>query len=73
MWRSTKRFRPRLPAPPRYHSACRRPELRTANQQEREQLVRALAAAAGNKAEAARAMGVARSTLVSRLKKLGLS
>ena len=43
------------------------------DQQEREQLVRALAAAAGNKAEAARAMGVARSTLVSRLKKLGLS
>jgi transcriptional regulator with GAF, ATPase, and Fis domain len=43
------------------------------DQLEREQLVRALAAAAGNKAEAARAMGVARSTLVSRLKKLGLS
>jgi transcriptional regulator with GAF, ATPase, and Fis domain len=40
---------------------------------EREQLVRALAAAAGNKAEAARALGMARSTLVSRLKKLGLS
>jgi transcriptional regulator with GAF, ATPase, and Fis domain len=40
---------------------------------EREQLVRALAAAQGNKAEAARALGVARSTLVSRLKKLGLS
>lgn len=41
--------------------------------QEREQLVRALAAADGNKAEAARALGMARSTLVSRLKKLGLS
>jgi transcriptional regulator with GAF, ATPase, and Fis domain len=40
---------------------------------EREQLVRALAAAGGNKAEAARALGVARSTLVSRLKRLGLS
>jgi DNA-binding NtrC family response regulator len=40
---------------------------------EREQLVRALAAADGNKAEAARALGIARSTLVSRLKKLGLS
>jgi len=40
---------------------------------EREQLVRALAAAAGNKAEAARALGIARSTLVSRLKKFGLS
>jgi transcriptional regulator with GAF, ATPase, and Fis domain len=40
---------------------------------EREQLVRALAAAGGNKAEAARALGVARSTLISRLKKFGLS
>jgi transcriptional regulator with GAF, ATPase, and Fis domain len=39
---------------------------------EREQLVRALADADGNKAEAARALGIARSTLVSRLKKLGL-
>jgi transcriptional regulator with GAF, ATPase, and Fis domain len=40
---------------------------------EREQLVRALAAAGGNKAVAARALGMARSTLVSRLKRLGLS
>jgi transcriptional regulator of acetoin/glycerol metabolism len=40
---------------------------------ERDQLVRALAAANGNKAEAARALGIARSTLVSRLKKLRLS
>jgi transcriptional regulator with GAF, ATPase, and Fis domain len=40
---------------------------------ERERLVRALAAANGNKAEAARALGLARSTLVSRLKKYGLS
>jgi transcriptional regulator with GAF, ATPase, and Fis domain len=40
---------------------------------EREQLVRALAAAGGNKAVAARALGMARSTLVSRLKKFGLS
>jgi DNA-binding NtrC family response regulator len=40
---------------------------------EREQMVRALAAAAGNKAEAARALGIARSTLVSKLKKLGLT
>src|SRR5207302_11209598 len=40
---------------------------------EREQLVRALAAADGNKAVAARALGMARSTLVSRLKRLGLS
>jgi transcriptional regulator of acetoin/glycerol metabolism len=40
---------------------------------EREQLVRALAAAGGNKAEAARALGIARSTLVSKLKRLGLN
>jgi DNA-binding NtrC family response regulator len=40
---------------------------------EREQLVRALAATNGNKAEAARALGLARSTLISRLKKYGLS
>jgi transcriptional regulator with GAF, ATPase, and Fis domain len=40
---------------------------------ERERLVRALAAAGGNKARAARALGLARSTLVSRLKKHGLS
>jgi transcriptional regulator with GAF, ATPase, and Fis domain len=39
---------------------------------ERERLVRALASADGNKAEAARALGLARSTLVSRLKKYGL-
>ena len=35
-------------------------------------VVRALAAAKGNKAEAARALGLARSTLVSRLRKHGL-
>jgi transcriptional regulator with GAF, ATPase, and Fis domain len=40
---------------------------------ERERLVRALAAADGNKARAARALGLARSTLLSRLKKHGLS
>jgi transcriptional regulator with GAF, ATPase, and Fis domain len=40
---------------------------------ERERLVRALAAAKGNKAEAARALGLARSTLISRLKKYGLN
>jgi transcriptional regulator with GAF, ATPase, and Fis domain len=39
---------------------------------ERERLVRALACADGNKAEAARALGLARSTLVSRLRKYGL-
>jgi transcriptional regulator with GAF, ATPase, and Fis domain len=39
---------------------------------EREALLRALEAAGGNKAEAARALGMARSTLVSRLKKHGL-
>jgi transcriptional regulator with GAF, ATPase, and Fis domain len=42
------------------------------DRRERDQLVRALAGAAGNKAEAARALGLARSTLVSRLKKHGL-
>ncbi len=39
---------------------------------ERDQLARALGDAAGNKAEAARILGIARSTLVSRMKKLGL-
>ncbi len=43
------------------------------DQHERERLVRALAAAAGNKASAARALGIPRSTLVSRLNKYGLS
>jgi transcriptional regulator of acetoin/glycerol metabolism len=43
------------------------------DRREREQLVRALAATDGNKAEAARVLGLARSTLVSRLKKHGLS
>lgn len=42
------------------------------DRRECDQLVRALTAAAGNKAEAARVLGVARSTLVSRLKKHGL-
>jgi transcriptional regulator with GAF, ATPase, and Fis domain len=40
---------------------------------EREKLVRALAAAGGNKAEAARDLGMARSTFISRLKRLGLT
>jgi len=43
------------------------------HRRERERLVRALAAAKGNKAEAARALGLARSTLLSRLKKHGLN
>jgi transcriptional regulator with GAF, ATPase, and Fis domain len=43
------------------------------DRRERERLVRALAAAQGNKAEAARALGLARSTLLSRLKKYGLN
>jgi transcriptional regulator with GAF, ATPase, and Fis domain len=50
-----------------------RAERREREQRERERLVRALTSARGNKAEAARALGLARSTLVSRLKKYGLS
>jgi transcriptional regulator with GAF, ATPase, and Fis domain len=42
------------------------------DRRERDQLVRALTTASGNKAEAARALGLARSTLISRLKKHGL-
>src|SRR5262249_15598738 len=60
-------------------AACNRasPGLRAEREErdrrEKERLVRALAAARGNKAEAARALGLARSTLVSRLRKHGLS
>jgi transcriptional regulator with GAF, ATPase, and Fis domain len=43
------------------------------NRRERESLLQALAATNGNKAEAARLLGMARSTLLSRLKKHGLS
>jgi transcriptional regulator with GAF, ATPase, and Fis domain len=39
---------------------------------DRDRLLRALAAAGGNKAQAARNLGLARSTLVSRLKKYGM-
>jgi transcriptional regulator with GAF, ATPase, and Fis domain len=42
-------------------------------QLERERLVRAMAAAAGNKAKAARALGMPRSTLLSKLEKYGLA
>ncbi len=42
------------------------------DQRERDRLARALAAAGGNKAEAARALGIPRSTLISKLEKLGL-
>jgi transcriptional regulator with GAF, ATPase, and Fis domain len=51
------------------------PEVSWAAQQEqseRERLVRALAAARGNKSQAARALGIPRSTLISRLEKHGL-
>jgi transcriptional regulator with GAF, ATPase, and Fis domain len=47
-------------------------ELAQQEQRERELLVRALTAASGNKSEAARALGMARSTFLGRLKKLGL-
>jgi transcriptional regulator with GAF, ATPase, and Fis domain len=42
------------------------------HQRERDRLVRALAAAAGNKAQAARALGMPRSTFISKLEKYGL-
>jgi transcriptional regulator with GAF, ATPase, and Fis domain len=65
----------RTPGPPGSLSALGsaiRAERGQRERREREQLVRALAAAGGNKAEAARALGMARSTLVSKLKRLGL-
>ncbi|MCX7701156.1 MAG: hypothetical protein N2039_09785, partial [Gemmataceae bacterium] len=39
---------------------------------QRDELIRALAEAKGNKAEAARALGIPRSTLLSRMQKFGL-
>jgi transcriptional regulator with GAF, ATPase, and Fis domain len=48
-------------------------ELAERDRREREKFVRALAAAGGNKAEAARALGLKRSTFISRLKRLGLT
>jgi transcriptional regulator with GAF, ATPase, and Fis domain len=59
--------------PPADLAALIRGERAERERREREHLVRALAATGGNKAEAARALGMARSTLVSRLKKYGLS
>jgi transcriptional regulator with GAF, ATPase, and Fis domain len=50
-----------------------RAEREERGRRERERLVRALAAAQGNKTEAARALGLARSTFLSRLKKYGLN
>jgi transcriptional regulator with GAF, ATPase, and Fis domain len=50
-----------------------RAEREDRDRRERERLVRALAATKGNKAEAARVLGLARSTLLSRLKKHGLA
>ncbi len=49
-----------------------RPTKAEREQMERDELVQALATAAGNKAEAARALGLARSTFLSKLKKFGL-
>jgi transcriptional regulator with GAF, ATPase, and Fis domain len=49
-----------------------RTERESRNLRERDALVRALATTDGNKAEAARLLGLARSTLLSRLKKHGL-
>ena len=60
-----------VPVPPALNGIHTERQYR--GRRERERLVRALAAADGNKAEAARALGLARSTLVSRLKKHGLS
>ncbi len=58
-------------APPTLMSAIQN-ERAERERRERERLVRALAAAGGNKAEAARALGMARTTFLSRLKRLGL-
>jgi DNA-binding NtrC family response regulator len=49
-----------------------RTERESRNLRERDVILRALATTDGNKAEAARLLGLARSTLVSRLKKHGL-
>jgi DNA-binding NtrC family response regulator len=59
-------------APPSLMSAIQN-ERAERERRERDRLVRALAAAGGNKAEAARALGMARTTFLSRLKRLGLT
>jgi transcriptional regulator with GAF, ATPase, and Fis domain len=61
-----------LAAPPALRSLIQNKRAER-DRRERETLVRALAAAGGNKAEAARALGMARSTFISRLKRLGLN
>jgi DNA-binding NtrC family response regulator len=60
---------PMLSLPKRRGRSLREERLR----REREELVRALAEARGNKAEAARALGIPRSTLLSRMQKHGLT
>ncbi|HEY7308412.1 MAG TPA: sigma 54-interacting transcriptional regulator [Gemmataceae bacterium] len=60
-------------APPSSLTAAIQSERGERDRREREVFVRALAAAGGNKAEAARALGMARSTFISRLKRLGLT
>jgi transcriptional regulator with GAF, ATPase, and Fis domain len=59
-------------APPVLMSAIQN-ERAERERRERDRLVRALAAASGNKSEAARALGMARTTFISRLKRLGLT
>jgi transcriptional regulator with GAF, ATPase, and Fis domain len=59
-------------APPTLMSAIQNARAER-ERRERDRLVRALAAAGGNKTEAARALGMARTTFLSRLKRLGLT
>jgi transcriptional regulator with GAF, ATPase, and Fis domain len=76
----TDHWSPLLASPPASSGIVAPPALMSVIQSERaererrelETLVRALAASGGNKAEAARALGMARSTFISRLKRLGL-